>query len=153
MTTLALGDMTIGRMLENVTPFDAFAFLAGDWDVASRYRNADGEWEETTAQATITPDMGGCLLMERFRGTRNGEAISRVIAQQIGVVLVVPPGGDEEDSLAEELDERMGGARGIAWVVEGVRERGEETESLVEFAQEKDTGVGGEAVGASFDGE
>ena len=50
--------------------FEALAFLAGDWTVASRYRNADGDWEETTAHAAITYDMEGCPLVERYRGTR-----------------------------------------------------------------------------------
>lgn len=52
--------------------FDAFAFLEGEWTVASRYRNMEGAWEETTAAASITYDMGGCLLIEHFTGTRNG---------------------------------------------------------------------------------
>jgi len=49
---------------------EGLAFLEGDWAVTLSTRLADGKWEDTTATSQIKRDLGGCLLVERFAGTR-----------------------------------------------------------------------------------
>lgn len=45
-------------------------FLIGDWIVESNMRLGDGKWEQTSATSQIKPDLSGCLLNERFTGSR-----------------------------------------------------------------------------------
>jgi len=51
---------------------EAIDFLIGDWKVDSNVRLADGMWEHSSATSQIKPDLSGCLLSERFTGTRAG---------------------------------------------------------------------------------
>ena len=51
----------------------AFRFLAGSWTVTSRFRLPDGRWDETVASAIVEPELGGCVLRERYRGSRDGK--------------------------------------------------------------------------------
>lgn len=52
---------------------DDWAFLEGDWTVRTNTRlSANGPWEQATASAQIKRDLQGCLLTERFNGTRQG---------------------------------------------------------------------------------
>ena len=55
---------------------EAIDFLTGDWNVESSVRSGDGTWEQTSATSQIKPDLSGCLLNERFTGTRGGHAFS-----------------------------------------------------------------------------
>lgn len=49
------------------------ADTAGKWTVTVKARmNADSEWTETQATATIKPVLGGSALMEEFEGTMMG---------------------------------------------------------------------------------
>ena len=45
-------------------------FLEGDWNVTLSTRLGDGQWEESMATSQIRRDLGGCLFMERFSGSR-----------------------------------------------------------------------------------
>jgi hypothetical protein len=47
------------------------ASLAGEWDVESEFRAGDS-WESAPGRASISPDLGGCVLLERYEGTRFG---------------------------------------------------------------------------------
>ena len=52
---------------------DDWTFLEGKWTVhVSARLAANGPWEETEASAEIKRDLNGCLLSERFTGTRQG---------------------------------------------------------------------------------
>src|SRR5262249_40821397 len=62
---------------ENVSPCfhkerEAIDFMIGDWNVDANVRLEDGTWEHTSATSQIKPDLSGCLLSERFAGTRAG---------------------------------------------------------------------------------
>jgi hypothetical protein len=66
---------------ENIAPCyhkerDALDFLIGDWNVEANVRLADGTWEHSSASSQIKPDLSGCLLSERFTGTRAGHIFS-----------------------------------------------------------------------------
>ncbi|MGE0130530.1 MAG: DUF1579 family protein [Blastocatellales bacterium] len=55
---------------------DDWAFLEGDWTVRIKARlAAGGPWEETEASAQIKRELSGCLLAERFTGTRRGQPL------------------------------------------------------------------------------
>ncbi|MGD8278264.1 MAG: hypothetical protein PVH00_09575 [Gemmatimonadota bacterium] len=45
----------------------------GRWRVEAVFRAGESAWDSTTAVATITPELSGCLLREEYRGTRYGE--------------------------------------------------------------------------------
>jgi hypothetical protein len=55
---------------------EALDFLIGDWKVDANVRLADGTWEQSPATSQIKPDLSGCLLSERFAGTRAGHAFT-----------------------------------------------------------------------------
>jgi len=62
---------------ENISPCfhkerEELDFLIGDWNVDSNLRLGDGTWEHTPATSQIKLDLSGCLLSERFAGTRAG---------------------------------------------------------------------------------
>jgi hypothetical protein len=66
---------------ENVAPCfhkerEAIDFLLGDWNVDANVRLADGTWEHSSATSQIKADLSGCLLSERFTGTRAGHAFT-----------------------------------------------------------------------------
>ena len=48
------------------------ASLAGDWQVDAEFR-AGESWESAPGRASFAPDLGGCVLLERFEGTRFGK--------------------------------------------------------------------------------
>ena len=79
--TLCLPGLTTPARQENVTPCfhkerEAIDFLLGDWKVDANVRLADGTWEHSSATSQIKPDLSGCLLSERFTGTRAGHAFT-----------------------------------------------------------------------------
>lgn len=51
-------------------------FLIGDWTIEANVRLADGKWEQSSAVSKISPDLSGCLLNERFTGTRADHTFS-----------------------------------------------------------------------------
>ena len=53
-------------------------FLIGDWTVEANVRLGDDKWEPSSAASRISPDLSGCLLNERFTGTRAGHAFSAI---------------------------------------------------------------------------
>lgn len=53
--------------------FDAFSFLKGEWRVRYEDRLGDGTWEKGDARSWIMPDFDGCLLVERYGGSRAGK--------------------------------------------------------------------------------
>ena len=55
---------------------EAIDFLLGDWNVDANVRLADGTWEHSSATSQIKADLSGCLLSERFTGTRAGHAFT-----------------------------------------------------------------------------
>jgi len=55
---------------------EAIDFLIGDWKVDANTRLGDGTWEHTSAISQIKPDLSGCLVSERFTGTRAGHAFT-----------------------------------------------------------------------------
>ena len=66
---------------ENVAPCfhkerEAIDFLLGDWNVDANVRLADGTWDHSSATSQIKADLSGCLLSERFTGTRAGHAFT-----------------------------------------------------------------------------
>ena len=50
----------------------------GSWDVTWRDRVAPGRYDTTRARATIEPTAGGCGVLERFAGSRDGQPFSAV---------------------------------------------------------------------------
>lgn len=48
------------------------ADFVGEWRVSASFRADSGRWENDSARATISPDMGGCVLSEHFYGRRYG---------------------------------------------------------------------------------
>ncbi len=50
------------------------AILIGEWRVDSNFRLGSGEWERTTATSVIAPTMGGAMLEEQYKGTREGRS-------------------------------------------------------------------------------
>jgi hypothetical protein len=59
----------------------------GEWDVTWRDRVAPGRYETTRAHATVAPTAGGCGLLERFEGTREGRPFA-------ALNLIGPAAGD-----------------------------------------------------------
>ena len=55
---------------------EAIDFLVGDWNVDAKVRLADGKWEQSSASSQIKPDLSGCLLSERFTGSRAGHTFN-----------------------------------------------------------------------------
>ena len=51
---------------------DFLASLVGEWEVEAEFRAGEG-WESRPARASIRPDLGGCIVVERYDGTRWGE--------------------------------------------------------------------------------
>jgi uncharacterized protein YciI len=45
-----------------------FDFWLGDWSIQQRIRTADGGWVELPAQTRVRRALGGCALLERWRG-------------------------------------------------------------------------------------
>src|ERR1044072_12726 len=79
--TLCWLSLTTPARQENVPPCfhkerEAIDFLLGDWNVDANVRLADGTWEHSSATSQIKPDLSGCLLSERFTGTRAGHAFT-----------------------------------------------------------------------------
>lgn len=58
--------------------FAELNFLEGAWEVRSTARLAGGEWDTTVARSQIEVDLEGCLLVERFQGTRAGHEYEAV---------------------------------------------------------------------------
>jgi hypothetical protein len=56
--------------------FEALAPLAGTWEVRASDRVANGEYEETVGRSHITAALGGCALVGRYEGTREGAPYS-----------------------------------------------------------------------------
>ena len=56
----------------------SLSFLVGEWQVQSRYRNADGTWEQAVMHSRITSEFAGCALQERFSGSRGGEPFQAI---------------------------------------------------------------------------
>jgi hypothetical protein len=56
--------------------FASLDFLIGDWVVEVNGRSADGYWEQSSATSQIKADLSGCLLNERFAGSRDGRPFS-----------------------------------------------------------------------------
>ena len=54
-------------------------FLIGDWIVEANVRSGDGKWEPSSATSQIKPDLSGCLLNERFTGSRGGHSFSALV--------------------------------------------------------------------------
>jgi hypothetical protein len=46
--------------------------LRGDFDVAAAFRAGPAAWDSTTGHARLDWELGGCLLAERYEGTRYG---------------------------------------------------------------------------------
>jgi hypothetical protein len=79
--TLCWPGLAIPMRQETVAPCfhkerEAIDFLIGDWNVDANVRSADGTWECSSATSQIKPDLSGCLLSERFTGTRAGHAFT-----------------------------------------------------------------------------
>lgn len=69
-------DVIISPPVLGPTPVADFGFFRGRWDVASRYLQPDGTFEETSAVSVIETEFAGAaVLKETLTGTRNGEAI------------------------------------------------------------------------------
>ncbi len=71
-------------------PAPAIAALAGtrgQWNVTWRDRVAPRRYDTTRARATIEPTAGGCGLLERFEGTREGRPFA-------ALSLIGPAAGD-----------------------------------------------------------
>ena len=47
-------------------------FMMGEYSVRAVFRAGAAAWDSSIAVVTITPDLGGCVLREHFRGTRYG---------------------------------------------------------------------------------
>jgi hypothetical protein len=47
--------------------------LAGEWEVEAEFRSGEGGFEGATGRASIAPELGGCVLVERYAGTRGGK--------------------------------------------------------------------------------
>ena len=47
-------------------------FLVGEYDAHAVFRAGPTAWDSSGARITITPDLGGCVLREHFRGMRYG---------------------------------------------------------------------------------
>ena len=45
--------------------------LVGDWEVEMEFRTGD-EWERAPGRASVRPELSGCVLVERYTGTRQG---------------------------------------------------------------------------------
>lgn len=61
--------------------------LEGTWDVAWAYRTAPGVFAESQAEAQITQDVLGCVLVEHFEGTLNDHpfhALTMISAPRMG---------------------------------------------------------------------
>jgi hypothetical protein len=46
----------------------------GTWRVTALFRTGPGAWDTTEATSSFTPDLGGCVLRQDYRGRRYGEA-------------------------------------------------------------------------------
>ena len=55
-----------------------FGGYLGRWRVESQFRGANGQWEGSTAVATMTAELSGCLLREEYSGSRFGEPYAYV---------------------------------------------------------------------------
>src|SRR5262245_3085980 len=53
------------------------AALSGEWDVDAEFRADDG-FDAAPGRASIRPELGGCVLVERYEGTRDGKPWSFV---------------------------------------------------------------------------
>ena len=57
---------------------EQFGGFLGSWRVETVFRAGDSAWDSTTATATITSELSGCLLREEYRGERSGEPYTYV---------------------------------------------------------------------------
>ncbi len=48
------------------------ASLVGEWEVDAEFRSGES-WEAASGRASIKPDLGGCVVLERYDGTRFGK--------------------------------------------------------------------------------
>jgi hypothetical protein len=55
---------------------DSLDFLLGDWNIGVNMRLEDGKWEQSSATSQIKRDLSGCLLSERFTGSREGRTFN-----------------------------------------------------------------------------
>lgn len=81
-------------------PAPAIAALAatrGEWDVTWRDRLAPGRYDTTRARATIEPTAGGCGLLERFEGTREGRRFA-------ALSLIGPAEGDSVQRIWQDSE-------------------------------------------------
>jgi len=46
-----------------------FDFWIGDWSIRQQIRTADGGWLELPAHTSVRPALGGCALLEHWRGS------------------------------------------------------------------------------------
>lgn len=98
-------------------------FTVGEWDVESRTRLGDRTWEESTARSTVHRDLGGCTLVERYEGTREGRPFHALGTMGIHVdgrlqrawsdsehgAIVLYQGGATEDGISLEHTLVLGG--------------------------------------------
>ena len=73
--------LTLPTSQQNVSPcyhkeLENLDFLMGDWIVEANVRSGEGKWEQSPATSQIKPDLSGCLLNERFNGSRGGHSFS-----------------------------------------------------------------------------
>ena len=67
--------------------------LAGEWNVDAEFR-AGESWERSLGRATFAPDLGGCVLVERYEGTRFGKPYAFL-------AILGANGGDPEKPIQE----------------------------------------------------
>ncbi len=48
--------------------YHQFDFWIGDWTIKQKIRRADGGWFEADATTTVSPILGGCALVEHWKG-------------------------------------------------------------------------------------
>ena len=70
-----------------------FASLAGEWNVDAEFR-AGESWQRSPGRATFSPDLGGCVLVERYEGTRYGKPYAFL-------AILGANGGDPEKPIQE----------------------------------------------------
>ncbi len=46
--------------------------LVGEWDVETEFRSGE-DWERAAGKASIRPELSGCVLVQRYAGTRYGK--------------------------------------------------------------------------------
>lgn len=110
---------------------EALSFLVGAWDVDAEVRlSREGPWETSTGTAEISRDVGGCVFVENFTGTRQGRALEarailawhpdRAVVQRLFVdsdhgLLLITEGegvsGGKDLEVFADVETRMGPVR------------------------------------------